>query len=133
MPLCGIDLHAVGMLRDVAKQSEKVALHPPFPSLPSRPEPFLGDPGGVRQPAVEEVRPAERPDAAAGPPRPCHCPLGEATGGVLHQGDPLGAAARPVVRRAQRPGEGWSSNGTCLVRQNSRPRSSGATAPPKSP
>src|SRR6266542_4643294 len=80
------------------------ALHPPFSPLPSRREPFLGDPGGVRQPPVEEIRPAERPDAA-GPPHHPHGPLGEATGGVLHQGDPLGAAAGPVVRRAQRPGE----------------------------
>ena len=92
------------MGRDVAEQSQELALHPPFPPLPSRREPVLGDPGGVRQPPVEEVRPAERPDAAGPPPVPL-VPLGEATGGVLHQGDPLGAAAGPVVRRAQCPGE----------------------------
>jgi hypothetical protein len=53
----------------------------------------------------EEVCPAERPDAAGPPRRHPHGLFGEATGGVLHQGDPLGAAAGPVVRRAKRPGE----------------------------
>ena len=66
--LRGIDLDAVGMGRDVAEQSQELALHPSFPPLPSLRESVLGDPGGVRQPTVEEVRPAERPDAA-GPPR----------------------------------------------------------------
>jgi hypothetical protein len=32
-------------------------------------------------------------------------PLPDTPGGVLHQGDPLGPAAGPVVGRAQRPGE----------------------------
>ena len=99
-----IDLDAVGMGRDVAEQSQDLALHPPFPPLPSRREPVLGDPGGVRQPSIVEVHPAERSDAA-GPPHHPRGPLGEATGGVLHEGDRLGAAAGPVVRRTQRPGE----------------------------
>ena len=50
----------------------------------------------------EEVRPAERL-AATGPPRQPHVPNGDAMGGFLHQGKPLGAAAGPVVRGAQRP------------------------------
>ncbi len=52
------------MGRDVAEQSQEPALHLPFRPLSSRREPIMGNPGGVRQPPVEEIGPAERPDPA---------------------------------------------------------------------
>jgi hypothetical protein len=64
----------------------------------------MGNPGGLRQPPVEEVCPTKCPDAA-GPSSQRPGPPGKATGGILHQGDPLGTAAGPVVRGPQRPGE----------------------------
>ena len=56
------------MGRDVAEQSQEMALHLPFTPLSSRREPVLGGPGGVRQPPVVQVRPAKCRDAP-GPPR----------------------------------------------------------------
>src|SRR4030095_16058100 len=65
--LRSIDLEVVWIGRDVAEQSQDADLHLPFPHLPSRREPVLGDPGGVRQPPVEKVAPAES-SGVAGPP-----------------------------------------------------------------
>ena len=130
--LRGVGLDAVGMGRDVAEQSQELALHPPFPPLPSRREPVLGDPGGVRQPPVEEVRPAERPDAA-GPPRPPHGPLGEARAASSIRATPSARRPVPWYAAPSAQAKSWSGKGTSLVRQRSRPRSSGATAPAKSP
>ena len=132
MRLRGIDLDAVGMGRDVAEQSQDLALHLSFSPLPSLGEPVLGDPGGVRQPPVEKVRPAERSDAA-GPP----------TTLTVRSAKPRAASSIRVTPSARRPvpwyaaasaqAKSWSSKGTSLVLQRSRPRSSGATAPAKSP
>src|SRR5260370_33009620 len=91
------------MCRDVAEQSQDLAHRPSFPSLPSLRQPALSDLGGIRQPPLEEVHPAQRPDAAS-PPSPPPVLLGEATGGIPPQADPLGAAAGPEARRAHPPG-----------------------------
>ena len=52
--LRGIGFEAVGMSRDVARQSQELALYPPVPPLPRRRELVLSDPAGVRPPSVEE-------------------------------------------------------------------------------